>query len=146
MTRRRTCDEDGTITVLAVGFTAVLLLAVAVVVDVSAVLLARRSAASAADGAAVAAAAQALDEQAFYAGGAAEQVPLSPAEVASVVASYNAAAARVQPGLVLVPAVEGGTAVVTATRTVELPFSGWLGQGAVQVTAVARARAPVAAP
>lgn len=142
--RRR---DDGTITVLVVGFTAILLALVAVVVDVSAVVLARRGAASAADGAAVAAAQQ-LDEAVLYAKGLDSVVPLSADLVVDVVARYAAEAQQGQPGLVLEPSVDptGTTATVAARRQVGLPFTGWLGVTSVTVTAVARARAPVTAP
>jgi uncharacterized membrane protein len=140
--------DDGTITVLVVGFTAILLLLVAVVVDVSAVILARRGIASAADGAAVAAAQQ-LDTAALYANGLDTAIPLSPDGVANVVAQYAADASRGQPGLTLEPSVDaaGTTATVVARRRVTLPFTGWLGvAGDVTVTAVARARAPLITP
>jgi uncharacterized membrane protein len=140
--------DEGTITVLVVGFTAILLLLIAVVVDVSAVLLARRGAASAADGAAVAAAQQ-LDQAAVYAGGLEAAIPLSPADVAAVVAQYAVDARAGQPGLTLEPSLDaaGTTATVVARREIRLPFVGWLSVGrTVTVTAVARARAPVVAP
>lgn len=138
---RRARGDDGTVLLLVVGFAVVLMALVGVVVDVTAVLLAKRGVASAADGAAVAAAQQ-LDEEAFYAGGVAGRVPLSPQQVAATVAQY--AAATGQPGLQLQGAVEGGTtAVVRAQRVVPLPVSGWLAQDAVTVRAVARARSPV---
>lgn len=144
--RRR---DDGTITILVVGFTAILLLLVAVVVDVSAVVLARRGVASAADGAAVAAAQQ-LDRSAVYAGGlGAGAIPLSPDLVQAVVAQYAADAREGQPGLTLEPSVDaaGTTATVVGRREVTLPFVGWLRAGrTVTVTAVARARAPLVAP
>ncbi len=128
--RRVPHGDDGSVLVLVLGLFAVLLLLVGVVVDVSAVVLARRSLSSTADGAAVAAA-QALDEAVFYTRGPGEGVPLSPAGVAQQVASYAGAVADDQPGLVLTGAVDGGyTAVVTARRTVEVPFGGWLGVGA----------------
>ncbi len=141
--------EDGTITILVVGFTAILLLLIVVVVDVSVVVLARRSAASAADGAAVAAAQQ-LDQTAVYANGIDRAIPLSPAAVGSVVAQYAADAQAGQPGLVLTSTVDpttGTTATVVATREVTLPFTDWLGvTRGVTVRAVARARAPLVAP
>jgi uncharacterized membrane protein len=141
-------DDEGTITILVVGFTAILLLLVAVVVDVSAVVLARRGIASAADGAAVAAAQQ-LDQAALYAHGLDGAIPLSSADVAAVVEQYAADAREGQPGLTLEPSVDatGTTATVVARREVTLPFVGWLSVGrTVTVTAVARARAPVVAP
>jgi len=144
---RRPADE-GTITILVVGFTAILLLLVAVVVDVSAVVLARRGAASAADGAAVAAAQQ-LDTATVYADGIGTDVPLSPDLVASVVQQYADDAREGQPGLTLEPSLDaaGTTATVVARRDVTLPFVGWLGvDKVVTVTAVARARSPLVAP
>ena len=144
---RRPAGDDGTITVLIVGFVGVLLLLVAVVVDVSAVVLARRGAASAADGAAIAAAQQ-LDEGRLYRSGLTDAVPLSPTAVSTIVAQYEADARNGQPGLRLEPSLDaaGTTATVAASRDVALPFTGWLGVREVTVTAVARARAPLIAP
>ena len=139
--RRRPEDEDGSVLVLVLGFTGILVLLVAVVVDVSSVVLAKRAAASAADGAAISAA-QALDLEALYAHGLGEQVPLSPSDARSRVAAYEAQARTGQPGLSLGLRLEGRTAVVTAARTVRLPFR-LPGVRPVQVRAVARARAPV---
>jgi uncharacterized membrane protein len=124
---------------LVLGFTVVLLLLVAVVVDVSAVLLAQRGVASAADGAAVAAA-QRLDEASFYARGLHGTVPLDPEGVRATVAEY---AASVAPETQL----EGGTAdgrtvVVRAERVVRLPLGG-LGRRSVLVQSVAHATVPV---
>jgi uncharacterized membrane protein len=143
---RRPTGEDGTIGVLVLGFTVVLLALIVVVVDVSAVILARRGAASTADGAAVAAAQQ-LDTAAVYAGGLDTAIPLSPEAVADVVASYQADASDAQPGLELVPSLDaaGTTATVVARRRVRLPFVSWFGIDDVTVTAVARARAPLVA-
>ncbi len=146
---RRLHGDDGTITVLVVGFTAILLLLVVVVVDVSVVVLARRGAASAADGAAVAAAQQ-LDQSALYAHGLAGAIPLSAEAVGAVVAQYAADAQAGQPGLRLSSSVDdatGTTARVEATRVVVLPFTDWLGVSrGITVRAVARARAPLVAP
>ncbi len=140
---RRPRGDDGTVLVLVLGLTGLLLALVAVVVDVSVAVLARRSVASAADGAAVSAA-QALDEQAFYSGAAQEVVPLSAEAVADRVAAYEGVAAAEQPGLRLAGSVEPpGTAVVTARRPVHLPFRRWTGAAPLVVTAEARARAPL---
>ena len=141
---RRRADE-GSVLVLMVGLVVVLLLLVAVVVDVSALVLAKRSLASAADGAAVSGA-QGLDYGVFYADGPSRGVPLSDAAVAERVAAYAAGAAQDQPDLQLQSRVEGGyVAVVTATRTVQLPFGQVFDRPDVPLTAVARARAPLAA-
>jgi uncharacterized membrane protein len=130
--------EDGSVLVLTLGLVAVLLLLVGVVVDVSAVVLAKRALAATTDGAAVSAA-QALDEAVFRVQGPAAGVPLSQTGVQERVAAYPA-----PPGVVLSGRVEDGlVAVVTGTRTVHLPFGGWLGVGDVGVDAVARARSPL---
>ena len=146
MTRRpEPRDDSGTILVLVLGFTAVLLLMVAVVVNVSAVILAKRGVASAADGAAVSAA-QSLDVEAFYARGLASgRVPLDVALARVRVAEYAARADDLQPGLRLAVAIgaDGSTAIVRGQRSVELPFGRILGFRPVTVQAEARARAPV---
>lgn len=137
--------DDGTILLLLLGFTAVLLLMVAVVVNVSAVVLAKRGVASATDGAAVAAA-QALDLDALYAQGlSGGRIPLDAREAAGRIATYQAGAQAGQPGLQLRMArIEAGTTVVVrGSRLVELPFGRILGFAPVTVEAEARARAPV---
>lgn len=139
---RRPRGDDGTVLVLVLGLTGVLVIAVALVVNVSAVILAKRALASAADGAAISAA-QALDEDAFYAAGLAGGIPLDPQEAASRVAAYRADVLASQPGLAMSVQVDGRTAVVRATRTMTLPL-GILSTGPVTVEAVARARAPLA--
>lgn len=141
--RRRPHGDDGTVLVLTIGLFAVLAVLVGIVVNISVVVLAKRSLASAADGAAVSAA-QGLDEATFYADGPGDGVPLSTSVVRGRVATYAAAAAAGQPGLAMSAGVEGGTtAVVVATRTVGLPFGGWLGVDDVDLTATARAQAPL---
>ncbi len=135
-------DDSGTILVLLLGFTAILLLMVAVVVNVSSVILAKRGVASAADGAAIAAA-QELDLSVLYANGLGARIPLDPGLVSSRVATYEVQARGSQPGLQLQGTVEGGTtAVVRAARVVELPFGRILGFQPVTVRAEARAQAP----
>jgi hypothetical protein len=139
--QRRPQGDDGTVLLLVLGLTGVLLVAVALVVNVSAVVLAKRALASAADGAAVSAA-QALDEQALYDEGLAGGIPIDPAEAADRVATYRADVEASQPGLVMSVSVDGRTAVVRASRTMTLPL-GILSTGPVTVEAVARARAPL---
>lgn len=141
MTRDDARDEDGSVLLLVIGFAGILLVLVAVVADVSAVVLAKRGVASAADGAAVSAA-QALDLDAVYGSGLGAALPLSTGDARARVAAYEGQVSAQQPGLRLVLRLEGRTAVVTASRTVRLPFR-LPGTGAVQVSAVARARAPV---
>lgn len=138
-------DDDGTILVLLLGFTAVLLLMVAVVVNVSSVILAKRALVSTADGAAVSAA-QSLDLDALYERGLdSGRIPLDPVTARSRVAAYEAQAAGAQPGLELAVEVsaDGSTAVVRGRRDVHLPFGRVLGFAPVRVEAEARARAPV---
>lgn len=136
-------DDSGTVLLLVLGFTAVLLLMVAVVVNVSTVILAKRALVSAADGAAVSAA-QALDEQALYERGLGTRIPLDPGEVSQRVEAYEAQADAGQPGLDLAGQVapDGTTAVVRGVRMVELPFGRMLGFEPWQVQAEARAQAP----
>ena len=141
MRRVRCRGDEGSVLVLVIGFTGILLTLVAVVVDVSAVVLAKRSVASAADGAAVTAA-QALDLDAVHEGGLGAQLPLSVGQARARVADYEGRARAQQPGLRLALRLEGRTAVVTGSRTVRLPFQ-LPGTGPVRVSAVARARAPV---
>jgi hypothetical protein len=137
-------DDDGTVLVLLLGFTAVLMLLVAVVVNVSSVILAKRGLASATDGAAVSAA-QSLDLDALYAAGSGlDRIPLSEAEAATRVAAYEAQAAAGQPGLQLSVDLspDGTTAIVRGVRMVDLPFGRILGFQPVRVEAEARVRAP----
>lgn len=146
--RSRERNDEGTILFLTIGFSVVLLLLVAVVVDVSAVILAKRGISSAADGAALAAAQQ-PDRAAIKdrENALSTRLPLDADLVNDVVASYQGDADDNLPGLQLVARVIGANddeAVVDAYRTVTLPFGGWLGVGRVQVHAVARARSPVA--
>lgn len=142
----RSRDDEGTILFLTIGLSVVLLLLVAVVVDVSDLILVKRGIASAADGAALAAAQQ-PDKVAIRSqdDALATRLPLDPAQVEDVVATYQADADDNLPGLRLLVRVENETeAVVDAYRTITLPFGGWLGVGKIEVHAVARARSPVA--
>jgi Flp pilus assembly protein TadG len=139
--RRR--DDQGTVLLLTVGLSVVLMALVGVVVDVSAAALAKRSLAAAADGAAVAAAQQA-NRRAVRDGRLGDTLLLSGVRVRQTVATYAARARTTQAGLQMSARVEGGTeAVVTATRTVRLPFTGFLRAGSVRLHAVARARSPI---
>lgn len=141
---RRPHGDEGTVLVLTLGLVGLLLVAVAVVVDVSAVVLAKRGVASAADGAAVSAA-QGLSTEALYRDGLGEALPLSAQDAAVRVGLYEADAQAGQPGLQLSVRLDGDTAVVTGVRRVRPPFT-LFGRSEVVVTAVARARAPVVAP
>jgi uncharacterized membrane protein len=135
-------DDQGTVLVLLLGFTAVLLLMVAVVVNVSSVILAKRALVSAADGAAVAAA-QELDLDALHAGGLGSgRIPLSRAQVAQRVEAYEQQVGQDDVDLTGDVSADGTTAIVRAVRQVELPFGRMLGFAPVRVEAEARARAP----
>ena len=112
MRRHRAGRDDGSVLLLVIGFTGILLTLVAVVADVSAVVLAKRNVASAADGAAVSAA-QALDLQAVHGEGLGAQLPLSAGEARARVSAYEGTVRRQQPGLRLALRLEGRTAVVT---------------------------------
>lgn len=136
-------DDRGTVLLLTIGMSVVLLLLVAVVVDVSAVVLDKRALSNAADAAAVAAAQQA-DREALNAEGLRDRLPLDEARVAAVVATYEADEGAAQAGIDLQARVQDGTeAVVDAYRTVRLPFSGWLRLTSVRLHATGRARSPV---
>ncbi len=141
MSDGRPAGEDGSVLVLVLGFTGLLLLLVAVVANVSVVFLAKRGVASAADGAAISAA-QALDVQALHDAGLGEQIPLSAEDARLRVAAYEGRARGQQPGLSLGLRLEGRTAVVAGARRVRLPFR-LPGATEVEVSAEARARAPV---
>lgn len=139
---RRLRGDDGTILVLLLGFTAVLLLMVAVVVNVSAVILAKRALVSAADGAAVAAA-QELDLAALHDRGLGSgRIPLSRRQVVDRVEQYERQVGQDGVDLAGDVSADGSTAVVRAVRRVELPFGRMLGFRPVRVEAQARARAP----
>ena len=119
--------EDGTILLLTLGCVVVALLLVVVVVDASAVFLARRALASDADGASLAAAQSVSGAR----------LPLSAVQAA--VARYEG---DIGPSG-LTSSVEhgsaGDTVVVRGSRSVRLPFVGFLGIGSVTVTAISRA-------
>ena len=113
---------------LALGFLAIILLAIAVVTDVSAVFLQRRSLASIADGAALAGS-QAVDLSAYYRRGASAGLSPEPARVRSVVLEYirDAQASGEVSGLVVESVrIEGRTVLVRLRRTATAPFSGLL--------------------
>lgn len=140
--RARVRGDDGTILVLLLGFTAVLLLMVAVVVNVSAVILAKRGLVAAADGAAVAAA-QELDLPELYEQGLGSgRIPLDPGQVATRVELYERQSAQDGVDLAGDVSADGTTAIVRGVRMVDLPFGRILGFAPVRVEAEARARAP----
>ena len=154
---RRT--DDGSLTVLVIGFTFILAVLIVVGVDVSKVFLARRSLSSVADAAALAAA-QSADRAAVYAGaaGCGGVLPLDPAAAAQQV---DASVADDLPDLhqtfseVQAPQVNvaGGTVTVQLAGQVKVPFGGILAlldpgrpDGDVHVAVSATAESPISAP
>lgn len=136
--------DDGSVLLLIIGLSVVLMLLVAVVVDVSAVILAKRGLSATADGAAIAAAQQPSRAGIDGGGLESERLPLDLAQVQAVVEDYRLDARETQRGLEMSAVLDGpSTAVVTAQRVVHLPFSGWLEVGNPTVTAVSRARSPL---
>jgi len=130
--------------VLIVGFTAVVLLLIAVVTDVSAVFLARRALTAQADGAAVAAA-QAIDEEAFYTGAASpDRLPLDRTAARRAAGEYLAGA-RIGGGPVLLRSLTAidGRVTVTVAGEARPPFRRFLAGTAVPLTAIAAADSPL---
>ncbi len=139
--RRRPQGDDGTVLLLVLGFTGVLMGLLAVVADVSVALLAQRGVASEADGAAIAAS-QELDETTFYASGLGDCLPLDQGEVRAAVARYRVAAGT---GTALSARTADATTVeVRAARQVRLPVSHFVTGRTITVRSVARATSPVA--
>jgi len=135
----RSRGDDGALTVLVIGFTAIAALMVVVTTSVSAVFLARRELVSTVDGAAVAAAQQ-VDAATAYAEGLGLHLPLDERAVDEVVADI----ARRHPDVRFAnPRVEDDTVVIAAERVVDLRFARVLGIESWTVRARARARAPL---
>jgi len=132
--------DDGVLTLLIIGFTAIAALMVVVTTSVSAVYLARRELVSTVDAAAVAAAQQ-VDADSAYAEGLGEGLPLLDAGVEQVVAEIARRNPRVRFATPQV--VDGNSVVVVAERVVDLRFARVLGVASWTVRARARARAPL---
>ena len=115
--------DSGSVTLLVLGFTAVCLLALVVLVDASAAYLQRRELVARADAAALAGA-QGIDLVAYYAHGATAATRLDPATVARRVRSQvvRSGAADV-PGLRLRAVTTDGERVhVVLSVPLRLPF------------------------
>jgi uncharacterized membrane protein len=151
--------DDGSLTVLIIGFTFIAAVLVVIGVDVSKVFLARRALSSVADAAALAAA-QEVDRAAVYAGaaGCGGVLPIDPetagqqvnASVADDLADLRQSFAVVQPP---VADVAAGTVTVRLTGDVAVPFGRVLAlldpgraDGRVHVAVTASAESPVTAP
>lgn len=120
-------DERGQMTVLIIGFTAVLLMMIVVVTDISKVFLVRRDLDATADGA-VLAAANGL--AAIYAQpGDGQNAEIDPDEARRLTAEYLDAvgADATFPGLDWSAEVDGATVIVHLASGVKLPFNppGW---------------------
>lgn len=157
--RRRSRDE-GQLTLLVIGYTAIAAVLVLAGVDVSKVFLARRALASVADSAALAAA-QTVDRAALYAGdagGCGGLLPIDAAAAADAVAEtldddaddLRRTFAVVQPPQT---SVRNRTVTVHLGGDVAVPFGKVLvlldprrPDGRVHVDVVAHAQSPIAAP
>ena len=132
-------DEQGQMTVLIIGFTAIILLMIVVVTDISKVFLVRRELDATADGA-VLAAANGL--AAIYAQPAADgNAELDPDEARRLTAGYldQVAASNRFDGLDWSADVVGTTVTVRLTSSVDLPFAppGWPGSSDIASEAAA---------
>lgn len=153
---RRT--DDGSLTVLVIGYTFIAAVLVVVGVDVSKVFLARRALSSVADAAALAAA-QAADRSAIYAGdvGCGGVLPLDPtraeqdvdASLADDLVDLRHTFHEIRPADVSVAA---GTVTVHLSGEVKVPFGRVLGlldpgrsDGLSNVSVTSAAQSPVTA-
>jgi len=151
-------NDEGSLTVLVIGYTFIAAVLVVVGVDVSKVFLARRALSSVADAAALTAA-QAADRAAVYAGaaGCGGVLPIDPAGAEQDVNASLSDDLRdlrqtfqaVQPADVT---VVDGTVTVHLSGDVKVPFGGVLGlldpgrgNGLVRVSVTAAAQSPVTA-
>jgi Flp pilus assembly protein TadG len=158
MLTRRGGHDDGSITVLIIGYTAIAAVLITVGIDTSKVFLAQRALASAADSAALAAA-QGVDLAAIYDGGAlhcGQPLPLDQTHATELAsASVGDSASDLSHTFATLAPPE--TSLVAGTVTVELsgkvavPFGrvlSWLDpsrpDGLVHVHETAHARSPVA--
>lgn len=135
-------DDSGTILILTLGFIALSLALIVVVVDASSVFLARRSLVEACDGAALAGA-QALDDDRLYRVGADADIPLGSGNVDGAVDDYLSSADQDSGDQQITAETDGETVTVHGRRTVELPFARYLrelGFGSVVVTATSEAQ------
>jgi hypothetical protein len=143
---RRPDAESGQVTLLVIGFAAMLVALVAVVVDASQVMLLRRSLSSLADGAALAGA-QAAAERVLYTDGVGQVLPIDPAAARAAVVDYLATSGAGDiEGLRLAGvAVEAGRVTVTLAAPAELALVNVVTASAdgTIVTARASATSPV---
>jgi uncharacterized membrane protein len=119
-------DEAGQVSVLIIGFAAILLLAIAVVIDASAAYLQRQGLDTLADGAALRGADLGATGEDVYRGGVPEgDLELTTAKARAAVRAYLAdvGAYRKYPGLSALVVVTETTVEVRLTAPVDLPLS-----------------------
>lgn len=128
--------DDGTVTVMTIGFLVLIGLLTVVVVNSSAAFLERQRLNNLADGAALAAA-DGLDEAGFYAD---RHIVLDPAEVRRLVSDYLAGE-RVR---VVQVSTEGDSVNVRLERELDLALTppGWTSSTVVVAEATAELRTP----
>ena len=116
-------DETGQISLMVIGFLAMLVLAIAVVTDASAAFLQQSGLATVADGAALAGS-EALDESGVYAGGVGAMPQLDPGLARASIAAYlrETGAHDRFPGLSWSPRVVGNEVVVDVSAPLDLPL------------------------
>ncbi len=138
--RPRGRDETGTVAVLIIGFTVVIAMMVAVVVDASAAYLRRQNLSSLADGAALAAADGIQGEQ-VYTTGLGERAVIDPRVAEALVAAHlgTVGAARTFPGLTYDVGTAEDRVVVRVSAPLDLPLTlpGLGGETRVSGTAAA---------
>ena len=132
----RTRREDGTITVMVVGFFIVVALLAVVVVNASAAFLQRQELNNVADGAALAAA-DALKAESIYEHGIGEDAPLDPERARQIVAAYLSSTGNTVAGWYVT--TDNDRVHVHLERLVDLALKppGW--DSSAQVTADATA-------
>jgi uncharacterized membrane protein len=151
------CRDQGSISVLVLGYTAIAALLVIVGVDASAAFLARRALTAAADDAAVAAAGS-LDTSAVYAGGlrCGQPLPVDPGQAVRAAGASIASDTDLRHTFTDIAAptttVAGTTATVDLSARARLPLSGVIGlidpaaRNGVLIHVRSSARSPTVAP
>lgn len=114
-------DERGAISPLIIGFTLVLLMVIAVVVDASAAFLKRQDLATVAEGAALQAADLGAEGEEVYRGGLGDE-PLRLTESSARAAVHDYLAQVGRSGVSVSVSVRGDRVVVSLTDTAELPL------------------------
>lgn len=117
------CDERGQMSLMIVGFTLVVMMAIAAVTDASAAYLQHSGLATVADGAALAGA-DALDEGVVYQQGIGETPALDRDLAEERIGAYlrETGAYERFPGLRWVPRVTGNEVVVEVSAPLDLPL------------------------